>query len=185
MGDDAIDNMAVAIVPMTLEHADSFHRAVDIVARERKYLARLEAPPLQRTYEFLQDGIARNEPQLVAVAEGEVVGWCDIVRSDRPVHSHCGMLGMGIIPAYRGLGLGRRLIDAALAQARETGFVRIMLEVRADNARAISLYRKVGFVAEGVERDAFLVDGEYHDLILMALVERQNAIGLNDSPGSA
>ncbi|MGN6304909.1 MAG: GNAT family N-acetyltransferase [Mesorhizobium sp.] len=185
MGNDTADRAPVAIVPMTLEHADSFHRAVDIVAGERKYLARLEAPPLQQTYEFLKDGIARNEPQLVAVIEGEVVGWCDIIRNDRPVHSHCGTLGMGIIPAYRGHGLGRRLIDAALAQAREKGFVRIMLEVRADNARAISLYRRVGFVAEGVERDAFLVDGEYHDLIMMALVERQNAIGLNDTPGSA
>ena len=68
-----------------------------------------------------------------------------------------------------------RLIRATLAQARVAGFVRVELDVHADNARAIALYEKVGFVREGVARDAVFVDGEYRDAINMAIVDRANA----------
>jgi RimJ/RimL family protein N-acetyltransferase len=44
--------------------------------------------------------------------------------------------------------------------------------VHADNARAISLYERVGFVREGIVRDAVCVDGEYRDAITMALIRR-------------
>jgi RimJ/RimL family protein N-acetyltransferase len=47
--------------------------------------------------------------------------------------------------------------------------------VHADNARAIALYEKVGFVREGVARDAVFIDGEYRDAINMAIVDRANA----------
>ncbi len=87
------------------------------------------------------------------------------------------MLGMGIVPSYRGRGLGRKLINATVAQARKDGFVRIELFVHSDNARAITLYDKVGFVREGVQRDAVYIDGEYRDAIMMAIVERENAAG--------
>ena len=86
-----------------------------------------------------------------------------------------GTLGVGLVPAYRGRGLGSRLIEAALERARAAGFVRIELDVYADNARAIALYERLGFVREGVVRDAVFVDGEYRDAIAMALVERGNA----------
>lgn len=84
---------------------------------------------------------------------------------------------MGILPSYRGRGLGRKLINATVAQARKDRFVRIELFVHADNARAITLYDKVGFVREGVQRDAVYIDGEYRDAIMMAIVERENAAG--------
>ncbi len=82
---------------------------------------------------------------------------------------------MGIIPAWRGRGLGLRLVSAILAQARQAGFVRTEFQVHADNARAIALYEKVGFFREGVVRDAVFVDGEYRDAIAMAIVDRGNA----------
>ena len=82
---------------------------------------------------------------------------------------------MGIVPDYRGRGLGLRLINAALAEARRIGIVRIELSVHSDNARATSLYEKVGFVTEGVQRDAVKIDGQYLDTIMMAIVERKNA----------
>jgi RimJ/RimL family protein N-acetyltransferase len=79
---------------------------------------------------------------------------------------------MGIVRAYRGRGLGTRLINATLEAAFGAGFVRVELDVHADNARAISLYERVGFVREGIVRDAVYVDGEYRDAITMALIRR-------------
>ena len=167
--------MDIAVIPTSPEQIESFHRALDVVARERKYLALLEAPPLTHVREFVMDLTHKGGLQFVAVAEGEVVGWCDIQRHGFPSGAHRGTLGMGIIPAWRGRGLGSRLIQAALAQAWAACFVRVELDVHADNARAIALYEKVGFVREGVARDAVFIDGEYRDAINMAVVDRANA----------
>lgn len=162
----------IRIEPMSEEHIEGFHRVLDTVARERKYLTLLEAPPLEDTRKFALASIASGNVHLIALDSGELAGWCDIRRHFFPSHAHCGSLGMGLLPAYRGQGLGRRLIEAAIAKAREAGMVRVEFGVHADNARAIRLYEKVGFVREGVSRDAFCVDGRYTDVINMALIFR-------------
>lgn len=164
--------MTVDVAPIARDHIESFHRAVDTVARERKYLTLLEAFPLPPTRDFVLQLLAKGDPMFVALARGEVVGWCDIQRHPFPAHSHRGTLGMGVIPDYRGRGVGARLMDRTLKQAFQTGFVRIEFSVRADNLRAMRLYEKAGFVREGVLRDAVFVDGEFHDAIAMALINR-------------
>ena len=177
MVDDSNDIETIAIAPIMPDHIESFHRALDLVARERKYLSFLEAPPLDQVRRFVLDRIAAGDPGFVAIVRGEVVGWCDISRLDRLIHAHRGALGMGIVASHRRRGLGLRLINTVLAQARKVGFVRVELCVHADNARAIALYDKVGFVREGVQRDATRIDGQYGDTIMMAIVERENAAG--------
>ncbi|TAU35289.1 N-acetyltransferase [Rhizobium leguminosarum] len=87
-----------------------------------------------------------------------------------PAHTHRGSVGMGIIPAYRGQGLGKRLMLAALNQAERSGFIRVELSVHADNTRAIKLYENVGFIREGVQRRSVLIDGRFIDTITMALM---------------
>jgi RimJ/RimL family protein N-acetyltransferase len=164
--------MDIEIVPIAAEHVDGFHRALDIVARERKYLAFLEAPPLEGTRQFVLDNIAKGRPQFVALADGAVVGWCDILPKGPPVHAHVGVLGMGLLPKHRGRGYGTKLIDATLRGARGFGFIRIELNVHADNTPAIRLYEKVGFKPEGVMRDAALIDGQFKDVIFMAKIDR-------------
>ena len=52
---------------------------------------------------------------------------------------------LGVVPSYRGLGLGRALIRQALAGFRGAGVTRVYLEVTAENAQAIRLYREAGF----------------------------------------
>ena len=42
--------------------------------------------------------------------------------------------------------------------------------MREDNLAAIALYEKFGFESEGVQRNAFKVDGRYHDLVMMAVL---------------
>jgi RimJ/RimL family protein N-acetyltransferase len=99
-----------------------------------------------------------------------VVGWCDIVRVPMEGFSHTGRLGMGLLAAYRGQGIGRRLATAAIEAARAAGMERIELEVLASNTTAIQLYEKLGFVHEGVKRRARHLDGVWDDNVLMALL---------------
>lgn len=160
----------IGIEPIREAHVEGFHAALDTVARERRYLSFLEAPPLEGTRDFVLDNIRNGHPQFVALAEGRVVGWCDIRRHPREVHAHRGTLGMGIIPGYRERGLGRRLITATIDAARGQGLHRIDLDVHADNLRARALYEKVGFVEEGTARDGVRIDGRFIDVVQMGLL---------------
>jgi ribosomal protein S18 acetylase RimI-like enzyme len=160
----------IEIVPITQDHIEGFHRTLDFVARERRYLAFLEGPPLAGTREFVLAHIKRGRPLFVVVSAGEVVGWCDVTPKDRPIYAHVGVLGMGLLPPFRRQGLGRRLMDRSLAAARAFGLHRVELTVREDNSRAIALYSQVGFEIEGTQRNAFLVDGAYQNLIMMAVL---------------
>lgn len=132
----------ILILPIANEHIEGFHKALDTVAREREYLSLLEAFPLAETRDFVLGMIAKGNPQFVALAGSDVVGWCDISRHAFPSHAHAGKLGMGIIPSYRGQGLGRRLVGATLQAARDAGIERVELSVHADNIRAVRSMRR-------------------------------------------
>jgi RimJ/RimL family protein N-acetyltransferase len=162
--------MDVTIVPTAAEHVIGFRCALDQVARERKYLAMFEAPPLQNMQNFVAQNIADGHTQRVALVADQVVGWCDILPKALPVHAHCGVLGMGVLAEFRGKGIGKRLLAAALEHALPR-LNRVELTVNADNAPAIALYERVGFVLEGTMRDALAIDGKYQDALLMALVD--------------
>jgi ribosomal protein S18 acetylase RimI-like enzyme len=160
----------IEIVPIKQGHIESFHKTLDIVARERRYLAFLEAPPLEATRAFILDMIEHGYPQLVALWAGEVIGWCDVTPKPRPIYAHSGVLGMGLLPQFRRQGLGKRLIKQSLAAARALGLQRVELMVRENNVGAVALYKQVGFEIEGVQRNAVLVDGTYENMILMAVL---------------
>jgi hypothetical protein len=86
--------MAVEIITISQDHIEGFRRALDFVARQRRYLAFLEAPPLDETRTFALNNIAQGYPQWVVLSAGEVVGWCDVLPKSRPVHAHVGVLGV-------------------------------------------------------------------------------------------
>ena len=160
----------IEIAPIAPAHIDSFHRTYDAIARERRYLAALEAPPLESFRSFVLDTISQGHARFAALAEGQVVGWCDALPKPLPIHRHVGVLGMGLLPAFRGQGIGRPLLQRTLEAARAGGLSRVELTVREDNPGAITLYQRAGFEAEGVQRNAFKVDGQYQNLIMMAVL---------------
>lgn len=159
----------VRIVPIAEEAVEGFHRCLDSVAREQRYLAFLQAPPLEATRGFVLSNIARNVPQFVALCGSDVVGWCDISPKMWEGYTHCGSLGMGVRRDARQLGIGTMLLERTLDAARELGLERVELEVFASNTSAIRLYEKAGFAVEGVRKRGRKLDGEYDDLVLMAL----------------
>jgi RimJ/RimL family protein N-acetyltransferase len=162
----------VRIVPTEDRYLESFRAALDTVARERRYLVFLEAPPIAAVRRFVAETIAGGGVQVIAVdATDQVVGWCDIVRYQREGYRHAGVLGIGLVPGFRERGLGARLALAAIDAARRNGIERIELEVLASNERAIALYRQLGFVDEGVKRGARKLDGRYEDKLFMALLD--------------
>lgn len=67
----------------------------------------------------------------------------------RVPHARADVVGVYVAPSHRGTALLRDLVDAAAAWAAERGAEELTLDVHADNARAQSAYRKLGFVATG------------------------------------
>jgi ribosomal protein S18 acetylase RimI-like enzyme len=159
------------IMPVSVAHAQSYRDCLDIVAREKRYLAQVEALPIERIQAFVQESVRNDAVQFVALDRGRVVGWADVFPGWAHALQHAGSLGMGVHPAYRGQGLGRRLLQACIDKAWRKGLVRIELEVRADNARAIRLYERLGFFHEGIRRRALCFDGQYFDALAMALLK--------------
>ena len=159
------------IVPIAEEHIPGFRAAVDVVARERKYLAFLEAPPLEDVTRFVRDNIEHGSPQFVVLSAATVVGWCDVIPNrTRVIYSHCGSLGIGLLPEFRGKGIGRQLMQRAIEAAFAFGLTRIELTVRERNANAIALYKSLGFEVEGLHRNAVCIGGQYENLYSMALL---------------
>ena len=80
------------------------------------------------------------------------------------------LLTIAVLPNRRRLGVGHRLLDAAIAHARAAGAHALFLEVAADNPAALALYRQAAFQAVG-ERKAYYRrgDGPAADAILMRL----------------
>lgn len=78
------------------------------------------------------------------------------------------ILTLAVRPDLRGRGAGAALVDAAVTAARARGAASMFLEVAADNAAALSLYRRVGFVGAGARRAYYArSDGGRVDALVM------------------
>lgn len=106
---------------------------------------------------------------LVAIMDSQIVGELSLKAiSSRKAVRHVATLGMSVKQAWRGKGVGRELMTAALEWAPTVGIKRIELYVYARNAPAIALYEKFGFTHEG-RRKAFIREGDtYLDDLVMA-----------------
>ncbi|MEZ5892378.1 MAG: ribosomal protein S18-alanine N-acetyltransferase [Parvularculaceae bacterium] len=75
------------------------------------------------------------------------------------------LLTIGVLPAFRGLGLGTALLGAVMDAARAAGAQKLFLEVGADNHAARGLYERAGFAEVSIRR-AYYRDGA--DALVMA-----------------
>jgi len=154
----------------TIEETDiqGFHNALSSVVNERKYLLTLSPPSLSNVSDFIRKNIDNNFAQYVAVVDGEVIGWADITPREIEAMRHVGLLGMDVVAAHRGKGIGAELLKNVIQHSWETGLKRIELEVYASNRVAVDLYNKNGFELEGTKRNARYLDGRYEDAHFMA-----------------
>ena len=109
-----------------------------------------------------------------------------LVRLDRvDLVDRRASLAIGIEdPARLGIGLGSEAIRLILDFAfQELKLHRISVRVIAYNERAIRAYLKCGFVVEGREREAACVDGEWHDDVMMGILEAEYTRMRGQTPG--
>ncbi len=112
-----------------------------------------------------------NSIYIIADAGGRIVGAANCAGGTRWAVRHSGLIGISLHPDYRDQGIGTQMMRYIIAWAKETGIItRLELSVYVHNIRAIHVYEKVGFVLEGIRRNAYIKEGKYRDSMMMALL---------------
>ena len=122
--------------------------------------------------QFLKEkAISPNEIELVAIVDGKIAGTAGIESvGEKYKVKHRAEFGIGILKEYWGLGLGKALTKACIQCAIDAGYEQLELNVIAENERAMSLYRSLGFIEYGRNPRGFnsKISG-YQELVYMLL----------------
>ena len=123
----------------------------------------------ERSHESYLSRLGLDRPEggefTLGAWQGErLVGAVSCEHDPRPKVVHIGhVIGMMVRSDAQGLGVGRALLDACVAEARAArGLVMLTLTVTAGNASAVHLYERAGFTRYGRLERAICVDGAYH-----------------------
>ncbi|MEO5632857.1 GNAT family protein [Gaiella sp.] len=125
------------------------------IADERRYLRAVRRHP--------------DAAVFVAVEDGGPIARLSLSRDVHPASRHVADLGIMVAENHRRRGMGRALLDQAVAWAASAGVQKLELHVFPWNEPAIALYDAYGFQREGVRRGQYLRNGCPVDAILMAL----------------
>jgi ribosomal protein S18 acetylase RimI-like enzyme len=106
----------------------------------------------------------------VAETGGAIIGICLCRELAHRAQQGVVQFGLGVDDEFRRRGIGRALTDQALAWAAGAGVRRMQLAVIRANAPALRLYEQAGFEIEGTLRRAAKIDGQFHDLHVMAKI---------------
>lgn len=121
-----------------------------------KYVERLQSP---------------NHFLFGAYEDEKLVGMVELIKQDRLKYKHKALIvGMYVSPEYRGKGLGRALLEAAVNQAKTIDETeQVLLSVVTTNEKAKSLYESLGFESYGVEPRCLKLGDTYYDQHFMVL----------------
>jgi RimJ/RimL family protein N-acetyltransferase len=116
--------------------------------------------------------LSRERYAWVIELEGKLVGSIrlhDVNPADRRASLAIGLLDTDVLDK----GVGTEAMRLVAAYAFDTiGLHRLVVRVLSFNTRAIAAYEKVGFQIEGTLREAAFISGEYHDDLIMGLLDR-------------
>lgn len=104
----------------------------------------------------------------VACVEGDVVGWVNLKHVDLEKLKHTAELTLGVLEAYRGMGIGSHLLERGIGWADEQGLEKIYNAIPATNESAIEFLETHGSEVEAVREDHYKFNGNYVDEVMMA-----------------
>ncbi|MEV7005325.1 GNAT family protein [Streptosporangium sp. NPDC051022] len=162
----------VTLRPVGPEHADGLWELVNDpeTARLTGSHGEFDRTAADIWYGSRGDHDNRLDLAICTSDDDEYVG--EVVLNELDAHNLSCNLRIALVgPRVFGRGYGTEAIRLVLDHVfTTTDLHRIGLEVFAFNDRAAHVYRKVGFVEEGVRRDALRWDGRWHDAIVMAIL---------------
>jgi len=170
------NNLELVIARASPEMADEIINFLNEVAGETDNLTfgKSEFPfslndEIAMINEYLEKEISL---MLIGKIEKKIVAHLFLEGSEKERLKHIANLGISVSMHYWGNQIGLKMMEAALAWAKEKQIRKIALQVSVDNERAIGLYQKLGFEIEGRIKDALKIGDHYKDDYLMSLIRR-------------
>lgn len=115
-----------------------------------------------------EDSISKTSLFLIAEVNGKIVGFTRCEGNKLSRFRHKAEFGICILKEYWGNGIGRTLLENMLEWTKNTEIKKISLTVVETNKKAIELYKKYGFIEEGLLRnDRIHKDGNYYNTVIM------------------
>ncbi|MEG1020874.1 MAG: GNAT family N-acetyltransferase [Myroides sp.] len=112
-----------------------------------------------------------NSLLLVAEYEGKIIGNIDLTGNRRKIMEHTAIIGMGMLQEWENIGLGTALLSAIIEWAKNNPILELIwLQVYTENEAGLNLYRKMGFVENGIIQNFFKKDNEYFHNLTMTLM---------------
>lgn len=126
---------------------------------------------IEQEEEFIENALNKeNALFIIAEINGEIVGNLNFSGGPRQRNAHVGEFGVSVLKEYWGNSIGEELVKYLINWSKNSGIIRkLNLRVRTDNTRGICLYKKLGFLEEGILKRDFLINGEFYDSLLMGL----------------
>lgn len=121
---------------------------------------------------FLESALRSSKKfYLIALCGGEIAAQGSFACNEHRARvAHWGVLGLTVRRKYWNQGIGTALMQRLIEFARNTAKAEmIQLDVRSDNAPAIALYRKFGFVKTGTFPHMIKIGARYADCDTMVL----------------
>jgi L-amino acid N-acyltransferase YncA len=157
----------IVLRPATAADAEAICRVYNQGIEDR--IATLETE--LRTPEERRQWLAARGPRhpvYVAEAEESIVGWSSLnVYNPRPAYQYVADFSIYIERGWRGKGVGRRLLEHLIEQARALGYHKMMLSAFPFNASGVALYERMGFTRAGVFHEMGQLDGRWVDTLMM------------------
>ena len=155
-------------VPKTLDYLKAIFqddRFFGLTTEEAKDIQTSEKQQ-ERTDDHYRDD---KKLLVVTVAGDKIISMSHVDAATRIRNQHVAEVGISILSEYRSNGLGTAVMQAMIDWGTAHPVIeKLALGVWADNAPAIALYEKVGFIEEGRKiREVKYADGQYDDCICM------------------
>lgn len=103
-----------------------------------------------------------------AVIDDRIIGAVDVVRGGTR-DSHVGKIGLMVDRDFRGLGLGKYLLNKIVGESKILGLKIVSLDVFDDNIAGKKLYEQSGFKECGRLKNGLYRKGKYSDRVTMYL----------------
>ncbi|HEY74820.1 MAG TPA: GNAT family N-acetyltransferase [Thermoflexia bacterium] len=162
--------MKIHVRRATPDDAEAISAIWEVICAERVHSAVSHPFTPEQVRQYLTS-LSDREGVFVAEAGDEIVGFQSLDRWARYTDSfdHVAAVGTFVLPDWRGKGIGHRLAQHTFAFARAHGYEKLVVYVRASNARARTFYRSLGFVPKGVLSRQVKIDGQYDDEVFMEM----------------
>jgi L-amino acid N-acyltransferase YncA len=167
----AVDTGAVTIEELRAEHWPGVERVYGEGIATGNATFETEVPDWEAW-----DSAHLPEHRLVALSDGEVVGWTAVSPvSDRCVYGGVVENSVYVAEAVRGHGIGQRLLEELIASTEASGIWTIQTGIFPENDGSVRLHQRVGFEVVGRRKRLGKLNGVWRDVLL--LERRSQVVG--------